>query len=349
MLFRSVWMERAFPDENYRAMVLDWWRDALKEAESGDGVVKDAEFHIVAKDGTLRVVVYNGYLAGNLLVLTLRDITEQKNSAVALETAYRTEAKLRSEAERIAQARSQFLAGVSHEIRTPISALVNLSQSLILESEKHALPVDFHDHLEKVRVGGQYLNLILTNLLDVSAAESGHAPVRATTFYLRDWVEDIGAIIEPIARARSAEIVWCLPEDDNEKFSTDAVRLSQILLNLAHNAVKFSVKPGSRIWISVSTAGEGTLSLSVADEGPGIPPEAMENLFKPFFSTKPGGSGLGLPTARKVLEAHGGFLDVQSQPGRGTCFTLRLPIRPPVIPKSGPAVVEPVAAEVPLP
>jgi signal transduction histidine kinase len=75
----------------------------------------------------------------------------------------------------------------------------------------------------------------------------------------------------------------------------------------------------------------------------------IENLFKPFFSTKPGGSGLGLPTARKVLEAHGGSLRVQSQIGRGTCFTLRLPIRPPVIPQAGPAEVEPVIHEVPLP
>jgi len=88
--------------------------------------------------------------------------------------------------------------------------------------------------------------------------------------------------------------------------------------------------------------------LHVIDTGAGIPPEAMENLFKPFFSTKPGGSGLGLPTARKVLEAHGGSLSAQSQPGRGTCFTMRLPIRPPVIPKSGPAEVEPVASEAPL-
>ena len=325
-----AWMERAFPDENYRAMVLDWWRDALKEAESGDGVVKDTEFHIVAKDGTLRDVVYNGYLAGNLLVLTLRDITKQKNSAVALETAYRTEAKLRSEAERIAQARSQFLAGVSHEIRTPISALVNLSQSLILESEKHSFPVEFQEHLEKVRAGGQYLNLILTNLLDVSAAESGHAPVRSQSFYLRDWVEDIGAIIEPIARARSAEIVWCLPEDENEKFSTDAVRLSQILLNLAHNAAKFSVKPGARIWISVSKNGS-SLSLSVADEGPGIPPQKLEGLFKEFGQSETishpmdRGVGLGLAVVRQNVLLLGGKISTRPLEPSGICFEISLP------------------------
>ena len=326
----QAWMERAFPDEGYRTMVFDWWRDALKEAESGDGLVKDAEFHIIAKDGTRRDVVHNAYLAGNLLLLALSDITEQKKSAAALEAAYRTEAKLRSEAERIAQARSRFLAGVSHEIRTPISALVNLSQSLILESEKHALPAEFQEHIEKVRSGGQYLNLILTNLLDVSAAESGHAPVQPQSFYLHDWVEDIGAIIEPIARGHSAEIIWRLPGDENEKFSTDAVRLSQILLNLAHNAAKFAFKPGTRIWISVTKNGS-FLDLSVADEGPGIPPEKLEGLFKEFGQsdtiTHPmdRGVGLGLAVVRQNVSLLGGKISTRPVEPSGICFEISLP------------------------
>ncbi|MCY2949571.1 MAG: ATP-binding protein [Planctomycetota bacterium] len=123
--------------------------------------------------------------------------------------------------------------------------------------------------------------------------------------------------------------------------------MKQALLNLLLNAQQAMLKGGELSLIAGVEA--GFLVLHVIDTGPGISPEMIENLFKPFFSTKPGGSGLGLPTARKVLEAHGGSLQVQSQIGRGTCFTLRLPIRPPVIPQAGPAEVEPVIHEVPLP
>ena len=325
-----VWMESAYPDATYRTMVLDWWRDALKEAGNGDGMVKDAEFHLIAKDGTRRDVVYNGYLAGTFLVLTLRDITEQKKAAAELEAAYRTESILRSEAERIALARSRFLAGVSHEIRTPISALVNLSQSLLMESEKYALPEEFLEHLEKVRAGGQYLNLILTNLLDLSAAGSGHTPVRPQNFYLRDWVEDIGALIEAIARGRSTEIIWSLPEDENEKFSTDAVRLSQILLNLAQNAVKFSVKPNARIWISISKKGS-SLELSITDEGPGIPPGKLDELFKEFGQSDTNtnlmdrGVGLGLAVVRQNVSLLGGGILARPVEPSGICFEITVP------------------------
>ena len=186
------------------------------------------------------------------------------------------------------------------------------------------------EHLETVRSGGQYLNLILTNLLDVSAAESGHAPVRPTTFYLRDWVEDISAILEPIARSRSVQIVWCLPDDDNEMFTTDAVRLSQILLNLAHNAVKFSVKPGSRIWISMSTTGEGMLRLSVGDEGPGIPADKLEGLFSEFGQSADTpstdrGVGLGLAVVRQNLDLLGGKISTRPLAPSGICFEIELP------------------------
>jgi len=163
---------------------------------------------------------------------------------------------------------------------------------------------------------------------------------------LRKVLEELVDFFEPMARSSNVRVNVFLPAD-MPPVHLDPDLMKQALLNLLLNAQQAMPGGGE---LTLLAAAEGPwLVLHVIDTGPGIPPEAMENLFKPFFSTKPGGSGLGLPTARKVLEAHGGFLDVQSQPGRGTCFTLRLPIRPPVIPKSGPAMVEPVAAEVPLP
>lgn len=325
-----AWLAKAYPDEGYRKMVVDWWRDAMVVAAKGSGLIENAEFIVTAKDGTRYDIIFNATLVGQFLVVAMRDATEQKKSAAALEAAYKNESILRAQAEQAAKAKVRFLAGVSHEIRTPISALVNISQSMLLESEKHSLPPEFLEHLETVRAGGQYLNLILTNLLDVSAAESGYAPVRATAFYLRDWVEDIGVILEPIARSRSVQIIWHLPEDDNEKFTTDSVRLSQILLNLAHNAVKFSVKPGARIWISMSSTGEGALRLSVADEGPGIPADKLEGLFSEFgqIADTPStdrGVGLGLAVVRQNLDLLGGKITTRALAPSGICFEIELP------------------------
>lgn len=233
-------------------------------------------------------------------------------------------------ADQAAKSKAGFLASVSHEIRTPLAALVNLSQSLLMEGEKHALPGEFTELLESVRAGGQHLNLILTNLLDVSATESGHAPVRPETFYLRDWVEDVSAIIQPIAHSRSVETVWCLPQDDNLRFTTDQVRLSQILLNLAHNAVKFSIKPRSRVLISIMHDDEQLL-LSVSDEGPGIPPSRIATLFREYGqidsgpSRKDRGVGLGLAIVRQNTELLGGTLNTRPVQPTGICFEVAIP------------------------
>ncbi|MFM7109610.1 MAG: sensor histidine kinase [Planctomycetota bacterium] len=162
---------------------------------------------------------------------------------------------------------------------------------------------------------------------------------------LRKVLEELVDFFEPMARSSNVRVNVFLPAD-MPPVHLDPDLMKQALLNLMLNAQQAMPGGGE---LTLLAAAEGPwLVLHVIDTGAGIPPEAMENLFKPFFSTKPGGSGLGLPTARKVLEAHGGSLSAQSQPGRGTCFTMRLPIRPPVIPKSGPAEVEPLASEAPL-
>ncbi len=233
-------------------------------------------------------------------------------------------------AEQATRMKSSFLAGVSHEIRTPLAALVNLSQSLIMEGEKHTLPGEFTELLESVRAGGQYLNLILTNLLDVSATESGHAPVRPETFYLRDWVEDVSAIIGPIAHSRSVRIVWCLPEDDNLRFTTDPVRLTQILLNLSHNAVKFSIKPHSKVLISIVHRAD-RLHISVSDEGPGIAPSRLETFFREYGQSDTAspridsGVGLGLAVVRQNTDLLGGTLATRPVQPSGICFEIDLP------------------------
>lgn len=252
----------------------------------------------------------------------MRDVSAQKEAEAALEAA-------RDAAVAAAEMKSQFVANVSHEIRTPLSALVSLAQAMWMESEKHHLPQEFTGFLESVRSGGNYLNLILTNLLDVSAAESGHLPVRADEFYLRDWTDDMRNILEPVASSHSVRLVWRFPDDEELRLRTDQTRLTQILLNLAHNAIKFG-GAGTSVEISIACDGGG-FAMSVDDQGPGVPPDRLGGLFGEFAQSQAcapafdRGVGLGLAVVNQNATLLGGGVQAENLPARGMRFTFSLP------------------------
>jgi PAS domain S-box-containing protein len=263
----------------------------------------------------------------------LTDITARKAAEHALAQALQSEQRLRDAAERATKAKSRFLANISHEIRTPLSTLVALTRSMIRESEKHKLPLAFDEYLQSARAGGQYLNLILTNLLDISAIESGHAPLRVDTFYLGDWVDDVSSILTPIATTHGVRLIWNLPADDNLRFRTDPIRLTQILLNLAHNAVKFSDLPGAAVTISIAESPEG-LRFTVRDEGPGVDPARLDGLFEEYAQSDTGyasieqGIGLGLAIVKENTRLLSGSIEVAPVNPRGLCFQVTLPMFP---------------------
>jgi len=183
---------------------------------------------------TLQKLLIPAILAAFFLVASARQRSLQRMEIQLAETEAR-----RSLAEEERDAKSLFLAEVSHEIRTPLSALVGLSQAMWLRcSSRDESDPEFTQFLNRVRSGGQYLSLLLRNVLNVSAAESGRVPVRLTTFYLADWVDEIRHILEPIADYHHGRILWTLPDDDEARLCTDEMRLTQIILNLAENARK---------------------------------------------------------------------------------------------------------------
>ena len=231
-----------------------------------------------------------------------------------------------------------------HEIKNHLSTLGLNLQLLAEDFENPQSPRERRALDRIVRLQNE-----CSSLVEVSNDFLRFTPVKDLAlrpYDLRKVLEEMVDFFEPTARAANVHVNVFLPAD-MPPVHLDPDLMKQALLNLLLNAQQAMLKGGELSLIAGVEA--GFLVLHVIDTGPGISPEMIENLFKPFFSTKPGGSGLGLPTARKVLEAHGGSLQVQSQIGRGTCFTLRLPIRPPVIPQAGPAEVEPVIHEVPLP
>jgi signal transduction histidine kinase len=259
------------------------------------------------------------------------DAERRLQEALVVEQRLRREADLlREYAEKATKEKSLFLANMSHEVRTPLSALVSLSQAMWLESEKHELPAEFEQHLNRVRSGGKYLNLVLTNLLDVSAAESGRVPVLAKRFYVADWAGDVRNILEPIAESHGARLHWVLPEDDNETFETDPMRLTQILLNLAHNAIKFGGDGTAEVHIRIEVR-EGALELEVRDNGPGIQAPRLEELFQAYEQGKTEaasyerGVGLGLAVVKLNLGLLGGTIQGHNVEPHGMAFEVRVP------------------------
>lgn len=316
------WERRVLPEDLPAAM--DRIKTALNHGERG----VDLEFRVPTPGGVRWVrsrCRISRDAGGKPLRLTgiEFDITAEKEAARALE-----EALERSEREN--EARRRFLGSVSHEIRTPLSALVALTNSMLLESEAHPLPDVFREYLESARAGGQYLNFMLANILDLSAIETGRAEIRHAQFYLADWAEDVSSILAPIAQSHGVRLEWSLPEDANVLFRTDQFRLTQIVLNLGHNAVKFSTGAHAVVSIGVSVDAE-KMTLTVSDNGPGIDPVRLPGLFEEFArggsSPRPGerGIGLGLAIVKENAEMLGGSVFARPNAPQGVVFEVLLP------------------------
>jgi signal transduction histidine kinase len=240
---------------------------------------------------------------------------------------------LRSRAEQDRDAKSLFLANVSHEIRTPLSALVGLSQAMWLRCQSSAPDAEFTQFLNRVRSGGQYLGLLLRNVLNASAAESGRVPVRLREFYLSDWIDDVRNILAPLAEYHRGRIEWSLPGDDEARLRTDEMRLTQILLNLAENALKFGADSGKPVSICFEKTPRG-LRITVEDHGPGIPDDRLDSIFSEFVqagadaSPAAAGVGLGLSVVKINTTLLGGTLAVERLPDAGMRFRVEIPDAP---------------------
>ncbi len=225
--------------------------------------------------------------------------------------------------------KDEFVGMAAHDLRSPL-AVVEMYASFVLEDPKSCLTAKEREFLLVIKKQGRFMLDLINDLLDVTRIESGHLDLRLQA---RDWVEFVrrnadlnGALAARRGVAIEVDVAgpepWVIPFDPN--------RMEQVLNNLLGNAVKFS-PAGSRIVVGVRPDGE-FVRVSVVDRGPGIPTEELPALFKPFYrgSTPlpPGerGTGLGLPIARRIVEAHGGKIGVESQPGHGSTFWFTLPV-----------------------
>ena len=233
---------------------------------------------------------------------------------------------LRLGLEELERLRSDLLATVGHELRTPLTA-IRTSAGLLLDPGLEPSDSQRRQLLGTIGRSADRMQQLLTELLDLARLRAGAIEMALDRFDARELARDVAVAVEPMAAARQQLVRVDLPSERLPVVG-DRRRLEQALLNLVTNAQKFS--PSGRD-VGIAVDGDGPrVRWTVVDEGPGIGPEEQDRLFERFFVGSPGragrgGTGIGLPTALAIAQAHGGTIEVESELGRGSTFRLVVP------------------------
>jgi GAF domain-containing protein len=224
--------------------------------------------------------------------------------------------------------KSEFLASMSHELRTPLNAILGFNE-MILHGIYGEAPAEMKEPLEDIQASGKHLLHLINNVLDLAKIEAGRMELALTDYSIPDTVERVLSTLRPLAAGKGLEFVVTVPEDIPDAYG-DSGRITQCLVNLAGNALKFT-KAG-KVEISVRHH-DGLFTFCVADTGVGIPPDKIGSLFTEFKQTDAtiaseyGGTGLGLSITKKFVEMHGGRIWVESEAGMGSRFIFEIPVR----------------------
>ena len=246
-----------------------------------------------------------------------------QNAAIAVENA-----RLLEQAQAASRAKSDFIAAMSHELRTPLNAV--LGHLELLELRIHGeLTRAQRESLERIGAATRHLRGLIEEVLSFARLEAGRTDIRLTEVELDEVIREAAAVIEPLARQKQLD--FTVESNLDEGVRTDADKVRQILINLAGNAVKFTDAGQVRILVESRETRPDEIVVSVSDTGSGIAPENQVRLFRPFqqlesgYSRRHGGTGLGLYLSRQYAALLGGRIEVQSELGKGSTFSLVLP------------------------
>ena len=224
--------------------------------------------------------------------------------------------------------KSQFLANMSHELRTPLNAIVGYTE-LILDNIYGEVPEKIRDALKRMDKNGRHLLGLINDVLDLSKIEAGPLMLALTDYSMREVVQTAVTAVESLAAEKKLALKVGVPAD-LPRARGDERRITQVLLNLAGNAIKFTEAGEVRVEV---TASDGVFLVSVADTGLGIDKADQQKIFEEFQQAegsstwKKGGTGLGLSIAKHIIELQGGRIWVESSPGQGSTFRFTLPVR----------------------
>jgi PAS domain S-box-containing protein len=306
--------ELAFPDDDARQR----FREERLLRRKDPMVAFDVQTH----DGrTLRVVDRRTPEGG--LVKTIWDLTDDQKHAEEL-------AEARTLAEAASAAKSDFLSSMSHELRTPLNAVLGFAQ--LLQRDRREPLTDRHkERVAQILAGGQHLLRLIDDILDLSRIEAGGMAVSVEPVAVTEVVSEVARNLGPMTAKLGLRIVVTPPPPDVPTVMADRTRLSQIVMNLGSNAIKYN-RPSGSVTFEVSVPSAAVVRVSVRDTGIGVPADKQDKLFRPFQragqETGPiEGTGIGLLITKRLAQMMGGEVGFHSVEGQGSTFWVDLPVQ----------------------